>query len=45
MLRSFEMADQVVVLERGCRDKQRVQHHPEQSETPDPSIQAPKHHF
>jgi hypothetical protein len=39
------MVDQVVVLEWGCRDKQRVQHYPEQSETPDPSIQAQDHHF
>ena len=45
MLRGFEMADEIVVLERRGRHKQRVQHDAEQGESPDPSIQAPKHHF
>jgi hypothetical protein len=34
-----------VVLEGRRRHQQRVQHHPEQGETPDPTIQALSHRF
>jgi hypothetical protein len=39
VLRGLEVADQIVVLEGRRRHEQRVQHHPEQGETPETTIQ------
>ena len=43
VLRGFEVADQVVVLERRGGNQQGVQHHTEQGETPQPTIQPRNH--
>jgi hypothetical protein len=39
VLGSLEVADQVVVLEGRRGHKQRVQHHPEQGDTPEATVQ------
>jgi hypothetical protein len=39
------MADEIVMLEGRCAHEQGVQHHAEQGETPDPTIQSPSHQF
>ena len=44
MLRGLEVAEKVVVLEIRNRQKQRVQHHPQQRQPPKPRI-ATEHHL